>query len=62
MMAGVDHARGQVIIPLDGDGQNDPVDIPKMLEKVDQGYGVVSGWSKDRQDNYIQRNDPSATG
>jgi hypothetical protein len=47
---------------LDGDGQNDPVDIPKMLEKVDQGYGVVSGWSKDRQDNYIQRNDPSATG
>jgi glycosyltransferase involved in cell wall biosynthesis len=59
MMAGFDHARGEVIIPLDGDGQNDPGDIPKMLEVLDQGYDVVSGWRKDRQDNYIQRNVPS---
>ena len=59
MMAGFDHARGDVIIPLDGDGQNDPADIPKMLELLEQGYDVVSGWRKDRQDNYIKRNIPS---
>ncbi len=59
MMAGFDHARGEVIIPLDGDGQNDPADIPKMLELLEQGYDVVSGWRKDRQDNYIKRNIPS---
>jgi glycosyltransferase involved in cell wall biosynthesis len=59
MMAGFDHARGEVIIPLDGDGQNDPADIPKMLEVLDQGYDVVSGWRKDRQDDYMQRNVPS---
>jgi glycosyltransferase involved in cell wall biosynthesis len=59
MMAGFDHARGEVIIPLDGDGQNDPADIPKMLEALNQGCDVVSGWRKDRQDNYIQRNVPS---
>ena len=59
MMAGFDHARGEVIIPLDGDGQNDPTDIPKMLELLEQGYDVVSGWRKDRQDNYIKRNIPS---
>jgi glycosyltransferase involved in cell wall biosynthesis len=59
MMAGFDHARGEVIIPLDGDGQNDPGDIPKMLEALDQGYDVVSGWRKDRQDDYMQRNVPS---
>jgi glycosyltransferase involved in cell wall biosynthesis len=59
MMAGFDHARGEVIIPMDGDGQNDPADIPKMLEVLDRGYDVVSGWRKDRQDHYIQRNVPS---
>jgi glycosyltransferase involved in cell wall biosynthesis len=59
MMAGFDHARGEVIIPLDGDGQNDPADIPKMLAVLDQGFDVVSGWRKDRQDDYIQRNVPS---
>src|SRR6201997_3330367 len=59
MMAGFDHARGEVIIPMDGDGQNDPTDIPKMLELLEQGYDVVSGWRKDRQDNYIKRNLPS---
>ncbi len=59
MMAGFDHARGEVIIPLDGDNQNDPADIPRMLEKIDEGYDVVSGWRKDRQDNALQRNLPS---
>ena len=59
MMAGFDYARGDVIVPLDGDGQNDPADIPKMLELLEQGYDVVSGWRKDRQDNHIQRNIPS---
>ena len=59
MMAGFDYARGEVIIPMDGDAQNDPVDIPRMLEKIDEGFDVVSGWRKDRQDNALQRNLPS---
>jgi glycosyltransferase involved in cell wall biosynthesis len=59
MMAGFDHVAGDVIIPVDGDGQNDPADIEKMLRLLDEGYDVVSGWRKDRQDNYIQRNLPS---
>jgi glycosyltransferase involved in cell wall biosynthesis len=59
MMAGFDYARGEVIIPLDGDGQNDPADIPNMLERLNEGHDVVSGWRKDRQDNVIRRNIPS---
>ena len=59
MMAGFDFAQGDVIIPMDGDGQNDPADIPRMLERLEQGFDVVSGWRKDRQDNVIQRNIPS---
>lgn len=59
MMAGFDFAKGEVIIPMDGDLQNDPSDIPKMLEKLDDGYDVCSGWRKDRQDNALQRNIPS---
>ncbi len=59
MMAGFDFARGDVIIPMDGDLQNDPSDIPKMLAKLEEGYDVCSGWRKDRQDNAIQRNLPS---
>src|SRR5246127_3175820 len=59
MMAGFDFARGQILIPIDGDGQNDPADIAKMLALLEQGYDVVSGWRKDRQDNFIQRNVPS---
>jgi glycosyltransferase involved in cell wall biosynthesis len=59
MMAGFDYARGEVIVPLDGDGQNDPADIAKMLDALDQGVDVVSGWRKDRQDDYMQRNVPS---
>lgn len=59
MMAGFDHAKGDVIIPMDGDLQNDPDDIALLLAKLDQGFDVVSGWRKDRQDNAIKRNAPS---
>ncbi|CAN5786506.1 glycosyltransferase family 2 protein [soil metagenome] len=59
MMAGFDFASGQVIIPMDGDGQNDPEDIPRMLAKLEEGYDVCSGWRKDRQDSALQRNLPS---
>lgn len=59
MMAGFDHASGEIIIPMDGDYQNDPEDIPKMIEKLDEGYDVCSGWRRDRQDNALQRNIPS---
>lgn len=56
MMAGVDFATGDIIIPMDGDLQNDPSDIPKLLEKLDEGYDVVSGWRKDRKDHPVKRN------
>jgi glycosyltransferase involved in cell wall biosynthesis len=59
MMAGFDFAQGEVIIPMDGDLQNDPGDIPKMLAKLEEGFDVCSGWRKDRQDNALQRNLPS---
>jgi glycosyltransferase involved in cell wall biosynthesis len=54
-----DHAQGEIIIPLDGDGQNDPADIPKLIEKMAEGYDVVSGWRKDRQDAFLSRKLPS---
>ncbi|MEN8236175.1 MAG: glycosyltransferase family 2 protein [Pseudomonadota bacterium] len=59
MMAGIDHARGEIIIPMDGDGQNDPKDIPLLLAKIAEGYDVVSGWRKNRQDRTITRKLPS---
>lgn len=59
MMAGFDYASGEVIIPMDGDYQNDPEDIPRMLAKLEEGYDVCSGWRRDRQDNALQRNIPS---
>ena len=59
MMAGFDFARGEIIIPMDGDLQNDPADIPLLLAKLDEGFDVVSGWRKDRQDDALQRNLPS---
>ena len=55
MAAGFDHARGEVIIPIDGDCQNDPADIGLLLEKIDEGYDVVSGWRQDRQDGPMRR-------
>jgi glycosyltransferase involved in cell wall biosynthesis len=59
MMAGFDHSRGEIIIPIDGDLQNDPADIPSMLAKIEEGYDVVSGWRRDRKDNALRRNLPS---
>lgn len=55
MAAGMDNARGKVIIPLDADGQNDPADIKNLLAKMDEGYDVVSGWRKNRKDDSIRR-------
>src|SRR5690349_11842623 len=50
LAAGIDASQGDVLIFMDGDRQNDPHAIPEMLEKLDEGYDVVSGWRKDRQD------------
>lgn len=55
MMAGIDFARGDVILSLDADLQNDPADIPLLLAKLDEGYDVVSGWRRDRQDARYRR-------
>jgi glycosyltransferase involved in cell wall biosynthesis len=54
MDAGIKHSTGEVIITMDADLQNDPEDIPKLLEKLDQGYDVVAGWRHDRKDNYMK--------
>jgi glycosyltransferase involved in cell wall biosynthesis len=51
VQAGIDHSRGDVLVFLDGDMQNDPHDIPNLLAKVDEGYDVVSGWRRDRKDD-----------
>jgi glycosyltransferase involved in cell wall biosynthesis len=59
MSAGIDAARGEILIPMDADLQNDPADIARLLEKLDQGYDVVSGWRKNRQDKLISRKIPS---
>lgn len=59
LAAGFDHAQGEIIIPLDGDLQNDPADIPKLLAKLDEGYDVVSGWRRRRKDPLLTRKVPS---
>jgi len=59
MAAGIDAAEGEVLIPMDADLQNDPADIVRLLEKLDEGYDVVSGWRKNRQDKIITRKIPS---
>jgi glycosyltransferase involved in cell wall biosynthesis len=56
MMAGIDYASGSIIVSIDADLQNDPRDIPALLTKMDEGFDVVSGWRKDRQDAAISRN------
>ena len=56
MMAGIDYARGDILVSLDADLQNDPTDIPRLLAKLGEGFDVVSGWRKDRQDAAIRRN------
>ncbi len=57
--AGIEYAAGEIIVLLDADMQNDPADIPMLLEKLDEGYDVVSGWRKNRQDNALTRTLPS---
>ena len=59
MQAGFDNAMGKVIIPMDGDLQNDPNDIPILIEKLNEGYDVVSGWRKNRYDRKLTRILPS---
>jgi glycosyltransferase involved in cell wall biosynthesis len=58
-VAGFDYARGDVIVTMDGDLQNDPADIPILLDKLNEGYDIVSGWRVDRQDKFITRRMPS---
>jgi glycosyltransferase involved in cell wall biosynthesis len=59
MAAGIDAAKGDVLIPMDADLQNDPADIVRLLNKMDEGYDVVSGWRKNRQDTLVTRKIPS---
>lgn len=57
--AGFDHSKGNVIITMDGDLQNDPADIPLLLEKIKEGYDVVSGWRVERKDPFFTKKLPS---
>ncbi|MFW6359427.1 MAG: glycosyltransferase family 2 protein, partial [Chroococcales cyanobacterium] len=59
MAAGFKYATGRIIVTMDGDLQNDPTDIPKLLNKLDEGYDLVSGWRKNRQDAALTRLLPS---
>jgi glycosyltransferase involved in cell wall biosynthesis len=59
LAAGFDHATGEFILAMDGDLQHDPNDIPHFLEKLAEGYDVVSGWRKERVDNFMMRRIPS---
>ena len=59
MSAGIKFSQGEIIIPMDADLQNDPADIYKFLEKINEGFDVVSGWRKNRQDTLISRKLPS---
>ena len=59
MMAGIDVSSGDVLVPMDGDLQNDPEDIPLLLAKLEEGYDVCSGWRRDRKDHALRRTLPS---
>jgi glycosyltransferase involved in cell wall biosynthesis len=59
--AGVEHAQGEIIVTMDGDGQNDPRDIPRLLERLEQGFDVASGWRRSRKDPFLKRRFPSAS-
>jgi len=59
MAAGIEHARGRVLVTMDGDLQNDPADIPAFLEKIEEGYDIVAGWRQRRQDKLLTRIVPS---
>ena len=59
MAAGIEHARGEILVTMDGDLQNDPADIGLFLQKMDEGYDIVVGWRHNRQDKLISRKIPS---
>jgi glycosyltransferase involved in cell wall biosynthesis len=59
LAAGFDHARGEIVIAMDGDLQDDPAEIPRFLEKMNEGYDVVSGWRQERSENVVLRLLPS---
>ena len=59
IMAAIHHSNGEILIPMDGDLQNDPEDIPLLLKRLEEGYDVVSGWRKNRQDKTLTRKIPS---
>ena len=59
LSAGISRAQGEIVLTIDGDGQNDPADIPKLIRKLEQGFDLVSGWRKNRKDPYISRQIPS---
>lgn len=59
MAAGLDHAQGEIIATIDGDLQNDPAEIPQMVAKLEEGYDLVAGWRKNRQDKVLSRKIPS---
>ncbi len=59
LSAAIEYAKGSILIPIDGDLQNDPVDIPKLLDKLKEGYDVVSGWRRARKDPFLTRIVPS---
>jgi glycosyltransferase involved in cell wall biosynthesis len=59
MSAGFNYARGEIVIAMDADLQNDPADIPKLIAKIEEGYDVVTGWRYDRKDTFINRRLPS---
>ncbi|MBI5363509.1 MAG: glycosyltransferase family 2 protein [Planctomycetes bacterium] len=59
LAAGFDHARGAIVVTLDGDLQNDPADIPKLVEELERGFDIVAGWRKARRDGFVLRKLPS---
>jgi glycosyltransferase involved in cell wall biosynthesis len=59
LAAGFDYASGEIIVTLDGDLQNDPRDIPRMIDKLNEGYDMVTGWRYDRKDKFLSRRLPS---
>ncbi len=59
MVAGIEHARGEIVVTMDGDLQNDPTDIPNFIEKIEEGFDIVVGWRHNRQDKLVTRVLPS---
>jgi glycosyltransferase involved in cell wall biosynthesis len=59
LKAGFDHSRGEIIISMDGDLQHDPAEIPRFIEKIEEGYDIVSGWRVERTDHWLTRQIPS---